>query len=106
MEKAKAFLEFVHYCKPTRTKDSFGQVVETYAEFQKAFVSVERYQGNEDQRGEQIFWSQFWQFTGHYIPDIDTTYRILYDGNYYAILDLEYYGNRKFMRIKADKIIE
>lgn len=106
MEKNKAFTEFVTYYKPTRTKDTYGQVTEAFSEYQKAFMSVERYQGNEDQRGDQIMWSQFWVFTGHYIPEIDTTYRILYDGNYYAILDIEYHGNRRFQTIKADKIVE
>ena len=106
MEKKQAFNEFVTYYKPTRVKDSFGQVTESWAVHQKAFMAVERYNGNEDQRGEQITWSQFFIFSGHYITCIDTTYRLLYDGNYYVILDLEYYGNRKFMRIKADKIIE
>jgi len=106
MEKKKAFTEFITYYQPVRTKDTYGQMVETFTEFQKAFVSVEKYTGNEDNRGEQITWSQFWLFTGHYIKDIDTTYRILYDGNYYVILDIEYHGNRKFQAIKADKIIE
>ena len=106
MGKAKAFLEFVHYCKPTRTKDSFGQVVETFTPFQKAFVSFEKYVGNEEARGEQIAWSQYYLIMGHYIAGIDTTYRILHDGVYYAILDVDVFGGRKFMMIKADKVIE
>ena len=106
MEKKQAFNEFITYYQPTRTKDSLGQMVETFTPFQKAFVSFEKYVGNEEARGEQIAWSQYYLIMGHYIAGIDTTFRILYDGVYYAILDVDVFGGRKFMMIKADKVIE
>ena len=102
----KPFDKYIVYYSPTRTKDSFGQKVETFAIYQKAFVAVDTYSGSEDVQAERKSWSGSISFTGHYISTIDTTYRILYEENYYAITDIEYLDRNRWMRITANKIIE
>ena len=103
--KGKVFDQYIVYYSPTRTKDSFGQKVETWAVYQKAFVSVD-YSGSEEIQSERVAWNSNLTITGHYIPVVDTTYRILWEGNYYSITDIEPLNRKRWMRINASKIID
>ena len=102
----KVFDQLVQYYRPTRAADTFGQVKETFAFYQKAFVAIERYAGGEDVRSERVEFAGTFAFIGHHIAGVDTTYRILYDGTYYAIIDIEPLERGRWMRIRVDKITE
>lgn len=102
----KVFDQLVQYYRPTRAADTFGQVKETFAFYQKAFCAIERYVGGEDVRSERVENTGAFAFLGHYIPGIDTTYRILYEGDYYAIIDIEPIERKRWIRLRVDKIAE
>lgn len=104
--KDKNFDTYVAYYAPTRVKDSFGQVRETWALYQKAFVNLETYTGDEDIQSERLVATNITHLIGHYIPTVDTTYRILMDGVYYSILDIEPLERKRWMRVRIEKINE
>lgn len=100
----KNFDTYIAYYRPTRAADTFGQVKENFALYQKAFVNVENYSGNEDVISERLVSATQKTIVGHYISTIDTTYRVLMDGVYYAIMDIETMERDRWMRVRLDKI--
>lgn len=106
MKDKKAFDQYVEYYNPVRTADTYGQVKETYELYQKAFVSVERYQGGEQVVAERVQFSGIYAFLGHYITGVDVTFRIKYEDEYYAIVDIEPIDRKRWMRLRVEKIID
>lgn len=104
--KKKVFDTLISYYQPTRTADSFGQKKEVFTEFQKAFVSLENRSGDEDIRAERVEWTGVITLLGHYVTGVDTTFRVLYDGDYYNIVDVEPVDRKRWMKVRIEKITE
>ncbi len=98
--------ELVMFRKPIRIKGSKGQYVETFADFRKAFVKVERLGGEETVETERIVVPDSFLFTGYNYSEIDETYRINYEGSEYNILSIERFNRRLFMKVKVIRVLK
>ena len=99
--------ELVMFRKPTRTQNSKGQYIETFVDFRKALMKVERVSGEEVSEGERVNIPEVFQFSGYNYSEVDETYRVSYDDVEYNILfNPERFNHKLFMRFKAIKVFK
>lgn len=98
----------VTYRKPTRAKatGSLGQVKETWEDFINAWVQMTRLGGEETITRLQVDSAEFYEITGHFIPGVDTTYRIKVGSQEYHILRVDLLDRNKWMKLKVSIVID
>lgn len=97
----------VTYLQPTRTKNTFSQVEESFNPYgSPALCQVSRAGGEETTSAIKQDSPEFYEITGHYIPGINTTFRLEIDGEKYHILRRDIVGRRQYMKLKISKITE
>lgn len=106
MSEKKAFDIYIEYWTPTRAADTFGQVKETFALHQKAFVAIEKYTGGDSVTGDKWQFTGNYEMTGHYVSTIDTTARVKMDGEFYNVVDIEPVGRKRWMKIRIQKTVD
>lgn len=102
----KAFDTLITYLRPVRSKDSYGQTVETFAAYQKAFVKIDSVSGDEASQSERMQNIGNISFTGHFISGVDTTWRVTGEDAIFNITNIEPIDRRRWMRVDITKINE
>jgi len=97
--------EYAMLLKPTREKSESGQYVETYSDYKKILAKIERNSSGEDEDGKRLDLSEVLTFTCFNYSGVDATYRVLYEGVEYGLLENpELFNYRIFMKFSAAKV--
>jgi len=89
----------------TSTQDSYGQAVQTWADWKTVYGTITFETGNEREEEERRTATTIVKFTFRSLDIVGITpdYRISYGGNLYDILDILDYGRSNYTTIKAEK---
>jgi SPP1 family predicted phage head-tail adaptor len=86
----------------TETKNSQGESVDTWAVFHSAFAKVQKKSGGEQVEGQKETATNKVNFNIRFFDGINETMRVLYDSNYYDILEIQELG-REGLRITGER---
>jgi SPP1 family predicted phage head-tail adaptor len=82
--------------KPTVVSDAYGSKQDTtYVDYVTVFANKIDVGGNKMIANFELFTSKLFQFEIRYRTDVDETYRILHEGQYYEILSIKEKEYRK-----------
>lgn len=104
--KIAEFNELILFQAPVRTKSTKGQMKETWSDYRKAIVKIDRSNMDERLQGDRINLPGNLLITGHYDSGLTTKHRISFESEYYNILSIEPLQARRFMRLNATKIFD
>ena len=97
----------VIYLQPTRTKNTFSQVEETFNPYgSPALCQVSRAGGEETTSAIKTDSPEVYEVTGHFLPAVNTTFRLEMDGQVFHILRRDIVGRRQYMKLKITKVTE
>lgn len=75
------------------TRDDYGENVRTFSTFKKVKAGVDFRSGKEIQIDSQLTAVKVIKFTMRYLPSLDESMLIEYDGELYDIRSIEHYGS-------------
>jgi len=89
----------------TTARDSYGQAIQTWADWKTPWCTVTFESGNEREEQERRTATTVVKFTfrSYDIEGITPDYRIQYNGDNYNILDILDFGRKNYTTVKTEK---
>ena len=97
------FTETVVWKSPSTAKNTFGEVVKTFATYKTDRAEVIQSSGTEKEENRSLQYTETFTITAHYDSAVNTKFEIEYNGEVLNILRIEKLNMNRFMRISAVK---
>lgn len=88
--------------RSTSSENAIGESVYTWATFHTAFAAMQRVGGTEVEEADKTTATRKVKFKIRYFAGLDETMRVLYDGSYYDITEIQDLG-REGLWLYANK---
>ena len=90
---------------PSRSQDSYGEPLETWALVESCRAAVKYMRGVEPFQGDQFNAKRIVQFTIRYRTGIDETCRLIWEGDTYDINYISQVGRRQWLQIVGEAMV-
>lgn len=87
--------------KPTRTQDDFGQAVETWSDVATVWAGVRQTAGSEFLQAQSETNEQQIVFTMRYRADVRETWRVVWEGRNFDVIEVRQLGRRAGIEVMA-----